>query len=108
MGEVANDLDDFDLICHVAYDKKPLTRSERAKKVKDSHYFEKYSEVAQKVIQALIDKYAHDGVKDFDDVKVLKLDPFTEFGNPIKIAKEFGGKKQYLDAVKELEEHLYA
>ena len=108
VGEVANDLDDFDLICHIAYDKKPLTRSERAKKVKDSHYFEKYSEIAQKVIQALIDKYARDGVKDLDDVKVLKLEPFTEFGNPMKIAKEFGGKKQYLEAIKELEQYLYA
>lgn len=108
IGEVANDMDDFDLICHIAYDKKPLTRSQRAKKVKDSHYFDKYSETAQKVIQALIDKYARDGVKDLDDVKVLKLEPFTDFGNPMKIAKEFGGKKQYLEAIKELEQYLYA
>lgn len=108
VGEAAKDLDDFDLICHIAYDQKPLTRSERAKKVKQSHYFEQYSDVAKKVIEALIDKYANDGIKDFDDVKILKLEPFTEFGNPMKIAKEFGGKVKYFEAIKELEKHLYA
>ena len=71
-------------------------------------YLDQGFDVAKKVIEALIDKYANDGIKDFDDVKILKLEPFTEFGNPMKIAKEFGGKVKYFEAIKELEQYLYA
>lgn len=106
--EVGKDLDEFDLILHIAYDQKPLTRSERAKKVKQDDYLSKYSGVARKVLEALLDKYKDEGRFDFDDVKVLKLKPFDEFGNPMKIAKAFGGKKQFQQAAKELEDNLYA
>lgn len=106
--EVGKDLDEFDLILHIAYDQKPLTRSERAKKVKQDDYLSRYSGVARKVLEALLDKYKDEGRFDFDDVKVLKLKPFDEFGNPMKIAKAFGGKKQFQQAAKELEDNLYA
>lgn len=106
--EVGKDLDEFDLILHIAYDQKPLTRSERAKKVKQDDYLSKYSGVARKVLEALLDKYKDEGRFDFDDVKVLKLKPFDQYGNPMKIAKAFGGKKQFQQAAKELEDNLYA
>ncbi|WP_440897446.1 EcoAI/FtnUII family type I restriction enzme subunit R [Amphibacillus sp. Q70] len=106
--EVGKDIDEFDLILHVAFDEKPLTRSERAKKVKQQDYLNKYSGVAKKVLEALLEKYQDEGRFDFDDIKVLKLKPFDELGNPMKIAKEFGGKKGYQKAVKELEDKLYA
>lgn len=107
--EIGNpDIDDFDLICHIAYDKKPLTRSERANNVKKRGYLYKYSDIAQKVLENLLDKYSTDKNIDLKDTKILELKPFDEFGNPLKIVKAFGGKKKYIEAVKELEKEIYA
>ncbi|MFC0015218.1 MULTISPECIES: EcoAI/FtnUII family type I restriction enzme subunit R [Allobacillus] len=106
--EVGKDLDEFDLILHIAFDQKPLTRSERARQAKQEDYLSKYSDTAKQVLETLLDKYKDEGRFDFRDIRVLKLEPFDEFGNPMKIAKEFGGKEGYLKAVEEVEEHLYA
>lgn len=108
--EIGNpDIDDFDLICHIAYDKKPLTRHERANNVKKRGYLYKYSDLAQKVLESLLDKYSSDkNIDDLTDTKVLELKPFDKFGNPIKIVKAFGGKKKYIEAVKGLEKEIYA
>lgn len=103
-----DDLDDFDLICHLAYDKPPLTKKERVENVKKRHYLYKYSEVAQEVISALLEKYADDGIKEIEDTRVLQLQEFAEIGSPLKIVKEFGGKAGYLEAVQELTNELYA
>ncbi|MBO5539378.1 MAG: DEAD/DEAH box helicase family protein [Muribaculaceae bacterium] len=102
------DVDDFDFICHVAYGKKPLTRRERAEQVKKRDIFSKYGEQARKVLEALLDKYASDGITQLENRKVLMLDPFRRFGSPASIAKLFGGSKQYLEAVKELEQQIYS
>lgn len=106
--EVGKDFDEFDLICHIAFDQKPLTRSERAKMAKKEDYLSKYSETARAVLEAILEKYQDEGRFDFEDIKVLKLKPFEQFGNPMKIAKEFGGKNQYIQAMKELENNIYA
>ncbi|MBI5995668.1 EcoAI/FtnUII family type I restriction enzme subunit R [Clostridium perfringens] len=107
--EIGNpDIDDFDLICHIAYDKKPLTRHERANNVKKRGYLYKYSDMAQKVLESLLDKYSSDKCVELTDTKVLELKPFDEFGNPLKIVKAFGGKKKYIEAIKELEKEIYA
>lgn len=102
------DLDDFDLICHIAYDKKPLSKAERANNVKKRGYLYKYSDMAQQVLDALLEKYKFDGIKDLENTKILENDPFIKFGSPNKIATLFGGKKAYLEAVRELEQQLYA
>lgn len=101
------ELDDFDLICHIAYDKAPLTKKERAENVKKRHYLYKYSDVAKKVIEALLDKYANDGIKEIEDTKVLQLKEFAKIGSPMKIVKAFGGKEAYLKAVRELENEIF-
>ncbi len=101
------ELDDFDLICHLAYDKSPLTKRERAENVKKRHYLYKYPDVAQKVIEALLDKYANDGIKEIEDTKILQLKEFAKIGSPMKIVKAFGGKKAYLKAIQELENEIY-
>jgi len=101
------ELDDFDLICHIAYDKAPLTKIERAENVKKRHYLYKYSDVAKEVIEALLDKYANDGIKEIEDTKVLQLKEFQKIGSPMKIVKAFGGKEAYLKAVQELENEIY-
>ena len=101
------DVDDFDFICHIAYGKKPLTRRERAENVKKRDVFHKYGPQAQKVLEALLDKYADDGVSQLENTSTLKLDPFRQMGAPKKIADLFGGKEQYFAAVKELEELIY-
>ena len=101
------DVDDFDFICHIAYGKKPLTRRERAENVKKRDVFHKYGEGARKVLEALLDKYANDGISQLENRKVLSLDPFRQMGSPASIAKLFGGNKQYLEAVKELEHEIY-
>lgn len=102
-----DEIDDFDLILHLAYDKKPLTRAERANNVKKRHYLYKYSEMAQKVLGALLDKYANEGIKDIEETKVLQLSEFQKIGSPKKIVSEFGGKAGYQKAVQELENELF-
>ena len=102
------DVDDFDFICHVAFDKKPLTRKERANNVKKRDFLSKYSGVAREVLEALLDKYMNTGIYEIEKTEILKLDPFLKLGKPAKIAGYFGGKAGYMQAVKELEEAIYA
>ena len=101
------EVDDFDFICHIAYGKKPLTRRERAENVKKRDVFNKYGAEARKVLEALLEKYATDGITQLENTTVLKLDPFRQMGAPAHIAKFFGGKEQYFLAVKELENLIY-
>ena len=105
--EVGKDYDAFDLLAHVAFDQPPLTRKERANRVKKQNYFTKYGEEARKVLEALLEKYANEGVETIEDFKVLKLDPLKQLGTPPEIIKKFGDKENFEEAVKELEEALY-
>jgi type I restriction enzyme R subunit len=106
--EVGKEFGDFDLICHIAYDQPPLTRKERADRVKKRNYFTKYGDQARAVLNALLDKYADEGVSTLENPKVLKLRPFSDMGTPMEIIKEvFGGKTNYDNAIKELEQELY-
>ena len=101
------DVDDFDFICYVAYGKKPLTRKERANNVKKKDFFSKYSADAQAVLDILLDKYMNQGITEVEDIKVLSLADFANYGKPAKIVKLFGGKAQYVAAVRELEASIY-
>ena len=105
---VNRELDLFDLVCHVAYDQLPLTRKERANNVKKRNYFTKYGEQAKKVLEALLDKYADEGITTIESAEVLSIDPLNNFGTPYEIIKMFGSKENYELAVKELENQLYA
>lgn len=102
-----SDVDDFDFICYVAYGRKPLTRKERANNVKKKDFFSKYSADAQAVLSILLDKYMNQGIGEVEDIKVLSLADFAEFGKPAKIVRLFGGKPQYEAAIKELEASIY-
>jgi type I restriction enzyme R subunit len=105
---VGRDYDAFDLVCHVAYRQEPLTRRERADNVKKRDYFTKHGEQARAVLSALLEKYANQGLRAIETMNVLKVDPFDVLGTPIEIIGFFGGKAEYLAALKELESHLYA
>ena len=91
----------------MAFDKKPLTRRERANNVKKRDFLSKYSGAAREVLEALLDKYMNTGIYEIEKTEVLKLDPFVKMGRPAKIASYFGGKDGYLKAVKELENEIY-
>jgi type I restriction enzyme R subunit len=104
---VNQDLDAFDLICHVAFDKPPLTRKERANNVKKRNYFTKYSEQAKKVLEALLDKYEDKGIENIESARILELEPINQFGTPQEIVKMFGGPEHFRKAVRELENELY-
>ena len=104
---VGAEVDDFDLLCHVAYDQPPLTRHERANRVKKRNYFGKYGETARAVLEALLDKYATEGIEDLENIRVLKIDPFTQIGSPLEIVQLFGGRTDYEQAVRELETEIY-
>lgn len=104
---VNREVDLFDLICHVAFDRPPLTRKERASNVKKRDYFTKYGEQARKVLESLLDKYADEGVTNIESMDILKVKPLTDYGSPLEIIKQFGSKARYLEAVKELEQELY-
>lgn len=101
------EVDDFDFICHVAFDKKPLTRKERANNVKKRDFLSKYSGDARAVLEALLERYMNSGIYEIEKPEVLKLDPFTKMGKPAKIVKHFGGKDGYMKAVRELEHEIY-
>ena len=103
-----SDVDDFDFIIHLAYGKKALTRRERAENVKKRDIFHKYGPEAQKVLDALLDKYMNEGISQLENRKVLTLDPFRQMGSPASIARLFGGNKQYFQAVKYLEQEIYS
>ena len=102
-----SDVDDFDFICHVAFDKKPLTRRERAENVKKRDFLSKYSGIAREVLEALLVKYMDVGIYEIERTEVLKLDPFLKLGKPSRIAGYFGGKDAYIKAVRELEQAIY-
>lgn len=102
-----SDVDDFDFICHVAYDQKPLTRRERANNVKKRDFLSRYSGVAREVLEALLERYMNVGVYEIEKTEILQLDPFKRLGKPAKIASYFGGRDGYLKAVQELMEELY-
>lgn len=105
--QVGRDYDAFDLVCHVAFDQPPLTRRERAARVKKRNVFAKYGGQTRAVLDALLDKYADGGIKSVESLDILKVDPLTAFGTPIEILNLFGGKAKYLAAIRELETELY-
>ena len=106
--EVGKDYGDFDLICHIAFDQPPLTRSERANNVKKRNYFTKYGEQARAILEALLDKYADEGITSIENNNVLKLDPFKKLGTPVEIINGiFGGRAQYEEALQALETELF-
>lgn len=102
------DLDPFDLLLHVAYDLPPLTRRERAQRVKKRNAFGHYGPVARKVLDALLDKYADEGIATIESNEVLRVQPLSELGSPVELVRSFGGRPQYLQALQALEHELYA
>ncbi|MFH1914418.1 MAG: DEAD/DEAH box helicase family protein [Pseudomonadota bacterium] len=106
--EIGRDYGPFDLLCHVAWGMPPLTRRERAEQVKKRDYFTKYGDQARRVLEALLDKYADTGVAQIEETQILTISPFTEFGTPMEIIREFGGLDHYQQAVHELEQALYS
>ncbi|MFS8637160.1 MAG: DEAD/DEAH box helicase family protein [Gemmatimonadota bacterium] len=106
--EVGRDYDPFDLVCHVAFDRPPLTRRERAERVRKRDYFARYGEKARAVLDALLDKYADEGIETIESVEVLRVRPLSELGTPVELIRSFGSKEEYLEAVRELERALYA
>lgn len=106
--EIGKDYDPFDIICHVAFDKPALTRYERSKKVREESYFDKYSEKARGVLNALLDKYADQGLNNLESMETLKILPDEIYGTPLQIVGYFGGKEKYLEAIIELENKLYS
>ncbi len=105
--ELGRDLDAFDLICHVAFDAKPLTRRERAENVKKRDVFTKYGDQARAVLDALLAKYADEGVLNLDDANVLRIPPLNALGTPVELVRAFGGKPGFEQAVHELQAALY-
>lgn len=105
--ELGKNLDPFDLICHVAFDKKPLTRRERAENVKKRDVFTKYGPQARAVLDALLEKYRDDGMINLDDTNVLKVTPFTTMGSVVQLVKAFGGKEGFEKAVHEMQDAIY-
>jgi type I restriction enzyme R subunit len=106
--EVGKEFDPFDLICHVAFDQPPLSRKERAENVRKQDYFTEYGEEARAVLNALLEKYSDEGIENLEDMAVLKVEPFSGIGTPMEIVQTFGGKNNYLKAIRELQTHLYS
>jgi type I restriction enzyme R subunit len=105
--EVGQDLDDFDLICHIAFDQPALTRKERANNVRKRNYFAKYSETAQKVLNSLLEKYEQEGIVSIEQGAVLKVKPLNQIGSPVELVRAFGKHKDFEQAVKELQNEIY-
>ncbi len=99
--------DPFDLIVHIAYGQKPLTRSQRALKVQKDAYFNKYGEKARRVIEVLLEKYKDEGIEEMENSEILKVSPINKLGRPLEIMKLFGGVLGYKKMIKEIEQRLY-
>jgi type I restriction enzyme R subunit len=106
--EVGKDLDAFDLICHVAFDRPPPTRRERAENVRKRDVFTKYGPQARAVLEALLQKYQDTGAVNIDDVQVLKIPPFDSMGTPLELVKTFGSKDDFARAVHDMQAALYS
>ena len=106
--EIKSDLDIFDLICYIAWNAPALTRRERAENVRKRNYWTKYGDKARNVLNAILDKYAETGIEAIEDMKVLTVPPITDIGTPKEIVDSFGGKPQYLQAIRELEAEIYS
>lgn len=100
-------MDEFDIICHLAFDKKPITRKQRAEKLKRSKYLDKYRDTAREILDVLLEKYTTDGVEVFEDTAIFKLPVFQKFGTPTKIVKEFGSKQNFINTMKEITNQIY-
>ena len=105
--EVGKDLDDFDLICHIAFDKPPLTRKDRANNVRKRDYFAKYEGIAQQVLDSLLIKYENEGITAIEEGSVLKVKPLNQLGSPVELVRAFGKRKDFDQAIKELEQEIY-
>jgi type I restriction enzyme R subunit len=105
--QVGKEFDPFDLVCHVAFDRPPLTRRERAEQVRKRDYFARYGEQARAVLDALLQKYADEGIEPIESMDVLRVQPLSQLGSPVELVKRFGGREQYLKALRELREELY-
>ena len=101
------DVDDFDFICHIAFDRKPLTRKERAENVMKQDFFAKYSGPAREVLELLLEKYKNKGITEVVNLEVLRLDPLMKLGKPNKIVRYFGGKEGYINAITDLQNAIY-
>ena len=106
--EIGKDCDPFDLLCHVAWDMPPLTRRERSQNVKKRNYFANYGEQARRVLEALLDKYADQGIAQIESRQILTVVPFTQFGTPMEIVRAFGGLEGYEAALRDLKQSLYS
>jgi type I restriction enzyme R subunit len=105
--EIGKDMDDFDLICHIAFDQPALTRKERADQVRKRNYFSKYSDKAQAVLNALLDKYEQEGITTIEQGSVLKVQPLNLLGSPVELVRAFGKGKDFEEAIRELENEIY-
>jgi len=105
---VGRDYDPFDLICHVAYDQPPLTRKERAEKVRKRNYFTRYGDKTRAVMEAILNQYSNVGIEAIESPDALKVFPFTQIGTPVEIIQAFGGRNQFQSAMRDLKTHLYA
>ena len=106
--EVGRNFDAFDLICHIVYDQPPLTRRERAEKVKKKNYFSKYNEQARKILENLLEKYSNTSIEHIEDINILTVTPFNSLGTPVELISAFGDKLAYTKAVQELGREIYA
>ena len=104
---VGHDYDPFDLICHVAYDQPPLTRKERADRVRKRNYFARYGDKARAVMEALLDKYADQGIESVESPDALKIQPFPQIGTPVEIVRAFGGRARFQAALRDFQNQLY-
>ena len=105
--EVGKDLDPFDMICHIVWGQPPLTRKERAANVKKRDLFTRYGEKAQAVLNALLEKYADEGIEQIEETQILTIKPLSDLGTPMELMKAFGGSEKYKQALMELEKELY-
>lgn len=109
MGKtLGKSFDPFDLICHVAFDRPPLSRRERVEQIRTRDIFSRYGEQAQRVLAGLLDEYAYTGIQDLENICILTLDPFNRLGTPHELVRAFGEMPAYLKAVHDLKQQLYA
>ena len=106
--QLLDNIDEFDLLSNVTYDVPIVPKEERIKQVKNSDEYKKLNNSQQEVTDELLNAYKNKGVVELENIKLLDLSNFNQFGGLVPIVNSiFGGKANYLETIKMIKDELY-
>ncbi len=106
--KVNDNIDIFDLLSNVAFDKEVVPKEERVEKVKESEEINQYNESQKNVIDEILSVYQNKGILELENIRLLEVKNFNKFGGLVPIVNLFGGKEKYLNMINNVKRLLYS